>query len=131
MAIFCCPFRTLSLIVERCLFLFFYCSILFGGLFSSVLNGQITRCECFTQATPGGISLESERQLVSSGLQDSSEYSHRFLQCYRLDNSDSSSEFQLFQPFSQAFRGRSMRTNNNWRLRHPHIPQFSQSFGKV
>ena len=57
-------------------------------------------CEIFAPAVIGGLSLESGWEQISSGLQDSPEYSSRTLQCCGLDDLDSSSDFQFLQsPF--------------------------------
>ena len=49
--------------------------------------------ECFTPALADGLSLESEWLQVSSGLQDSSQYSDRPQQCYSLYGLGSSFDF--------------------------------------
>ena len=51
----------------------------------------------FKPALADGLSLESERQQVSLGLQDTSHYSSQPQQCCRLDSLRSSSDFQFFQ----------------------------------
>ena len=50
-----------------------------------------TLCEFFTPTLAGGLSLESERQQVSSDLQDSYEYPCRSLKFCGLEGLDSSS----------------------------------------
>ena len=54
---------------------------------------HFTPCEFFTRELADNHSLRSKWQQVSSGLQDSSEYSGRSQQYYNLDGLDSSSEF--------------------------------------
>ena len=56
-----------------------------------------TSSDVFTTTLTDGFSLESERQQVSSGLQDSSKYSGWSLQCFSLGCHDSSTDFQFFQ----------------------------------
>ena len=68
-----------------------------------------------------GLSLESEWQLVSLGLQDSSQYSGWFEQCCSLDVLDLPSNFQLFQPAYQAFGDRSEHAIYNWYHCLPHF----------
>ena len=62
-------------------------------------NYYITSCEFFTPAWSGsGLFLELEWQQVSSGLQDSSQYSGRFQQCHLLDVLD----FPLISNYSNV-----------------------------
>ena len=79
--------------------------------------------EFFTPAFVGGLSQESEWQQVSSGVQDSPEYSHRSQQCCSLNSLDSSTDFQFLQSFL-ALGNRSDGTNNNWYFLDFYIPQF-------
>ena len=51
----------------------------------------------FTSILTDGFSLEFEWQQVSSGLQDSSQYSGRSQKCCSLDGLHSSSNFQIHQ----------------------------------
>ena len=74
----------------------------------------ITPCEFFTPALADGLPVEFEWWQVSSGLQDSSQYSSRPHQCCSLDGIDSSSDFQLFELPYQALGYRSKCTNNIW-----------------
>ena len=55
--------------------------------------------EFFTSVLADGFSLESEWQQVSSGLQDSSQYSACSQQCCHLDSLYPSSNFQVLQAF--------------------------------
>ena len=55
--------------------------------------------EFFKSALPDGISLEFERQQVSSSLQDYSQYFGRLQYCCRLDGLDSSANFQILKAF--------------------------------
>ena len=64
-----------------------------------------TSCESCTPALFDRLSMEFERQQITSGLQDSSQYSVRFHQCCSLDGLDSSSDFQFFQSSSHVFGG--------------------------
>ena len=64
----------------------------------------------------------SLRNKVSSGLQDSSQYSGRSQQCCSMNGLDSFSDFQLFQPsFSSLFKWAS----DNWYYRNLQVPQLS------
>ena len=92
-------------------------------------NAKFHSSSFFPTALTNGLSLESEWQQVSSSLQDSSQYSDRSQQCCSLDNS--SSDFQLFQSFSQAFGDRSKRANYNLYDRHLHLSLLSCFSGKV
>ena len=53
--------------------------------------------EFFTSSLADGLFLDFEWQLVSSRLQDSSQYSSRSQQCCNLDGLHSSSQFQVLQ----------------------------------
>ena len=53
----------------------------------------ITPCEFYTPVLADGLSQESEWQQVSSGLQDSSQYSSQSQQCNSLDGLGLSSNF--------------------------------------
>ena len=53
--------------------------------------------ELFVPTLADGLSVNSKWQQVSSGVQDSSEYSDRSQQCCNLDDLDSSSDFQFYQ----------------------------------
>ena len=68
-----------------------------GGVF--LYYYHFTPYKFFTLA--GGLSLESEWQQVSSGLQDSSQYSGWSQQCFSLDDLDSLSDFQFLQSLSK------------------------------
>ena len=57
-----------------------------------------TPLEFFTSALADGFSLEFEWNQVSSSLQNSSQYSGRPQQCYRLDSLYPSANFQVLQP---------------------------------
>ena len=69
-----------------------------------------TPCEFFTPALADGLSLESEWQQVSPGLQDPSKYSGWAYQCFNLNGVGSSYDFQLFK---QAFMDCFMWSNYN------------------
>ena len=56
----------------------------------------------FTTALADGISLESEWEQVSPGLQDSSQYASQSQQCYGLNGLDSPSDFQFRLSLFQA-----------------------------
>ena len=81
-------------------------------------------CEFFTSVLADGLSLEFEWQQVSSGLQDSSQYSGWSQQCCSLVKLDSSLDFQYFQSPFQAFGDCSKCTNYNWYHYHPPVPQL-------
>ena len=83
-------------------------------------------CEIFTPALAG--SRESEWQQVSTGLQDSFQYSSRSHQCCNLDSLNSSSEFLSFTSLFQTFGNCSKCTYYNRYHRHPHVPQLFFSF---
>ena len=70
------------------------------------------------------LSLETEWQQVSSGPQDSSQYSGRSQQYCNLNDLD----FHLFQFLFHAFGDCSKCTNYNWYHRHPQVPQFCVVF---
>ena len=70
--------------------------------------------EFFAPALADGLSLDSERQQVSYGLQDSSQYSGRFRNCCCLNGLDSFPDFLLFQFPFETFGNRSKCANNNW-----------------
>ena len=57
--------------------------------------------EFFTRTLADGLSLESEWEQISTGVQDSSQYSSRSKQRETLNGIDSSSDFQLFQALSK------------------------------
>ena len=57
---------------------------------------------------------ESEWQQVSSGHQDSSQYSSRSWQCTSLDGFDFPTDFQFLQPFLQTLGSRTKRINYYW-----------------
>ena len=57
----------------------------------------------FIPELAGGVSLESVWQLLSSGLQDSSEYSNQYPQYSGLDGLDSSADFLFLQSLFQTF----------------------------
>ena len=57
----------------------------------------IIPCQFFTLTLADDLSLEPMRQLVSSSLRDSSQYSGRSKKCCSLDSLGSSSDFQLFR----------------------------------
>ena len=59
--------------------------------------------EFFTSVFANELSLESVWQQISSGLQDSSQYSSLFKQCCSLDGLDSSSDFKLFHLLTKPF----------------------------
>ena len=59
--------------------------------------------------------------IVSSGLQDPSQYSDRFLRCYGLDELDSSFDLQLFQSPFKVFADCSKCANYNRYHRNPYI----------
>ena len=80
--------------------------------------------EIFTLAFVYGLSLESEIQLVSLSLQDSTQYSGRSQSSCSLDGLGSPYDFQLFYLNYQGFKGRSKCTSYNWYHRHLHVPEF-------
>ena len=80
-----------------------------------------TLCEFFTPMLAGGLSHEFEWQNVSSGLQDSSQYSNHSQQCSSLNCLDSSSDFKLFQSPSQLFGIRSKCTYFSWYHCHSNV----------
>ena len=61
-----------------------------------LVTDYFTACEFFTLVLAGGLSLESEWQRVSSGLQDSSKYSNNVLVWMILILSLISNSFSLF-----------------------------------
>ena len=81
-----------------------------------------TLCKFFIPALADGLSLESEWQQVSSGLQDSSEHFSPSQQCCSLNILDSSSDFSLFQSPFQSFRDCSKHTNYNCYHCYQHVP---------
>ena len=74
----------------------------------------------FTPASTDGLPRESGWQQASS-LQDSSEYSGLWQQCW----SRLSSDFLFFHSPFQAFGNRSKHTNYSWCHHHPHVPHLS------
>ena len=66
-------------------------------LFTLGYYNNYTPCAFLTSVLTDGLSLESERQQVSLGLQDFSQYSGWSQQCCSLDGFFVSSDFQLFQ----------------------------------
>ena len=91
---------------------------------------HITPCEFFTPVSAGGLSLKSEWQQVSSGFQDSSEYSNWSQQCYSLDGLNSFFDFLLLQFlfffvfFSSLFGDCSRYSDYTWYHCHPNVPQL-------
>ena len=69
-----------------------------------------------------GLSSEFDWQQISSGLQDSFQYSNRSHQCFGLDGISISSDFQIFQPPFQYFEDRSKCTIYNRYHRHSYVP---------
>ena len=61
--------------------------------------------EFSTSASADGLLLESERQQVSSGIQDSSQYSSQSQQCCSLDSLASFSDIQFQQSFYRNLCG--------------------------
>ena len=90
-----------------------------------------TLCEFSRSALAKSLSLESERQELSSGPQDFSQYSGRFKQFCSLNGLDSSSNLKLFQGLFRALGDSSKCANYNWYCRHLHILQLSLFSGKV
>ena len=80
--------------------------------------------EFFAPTLADGLSQEFEWQLVSSCLQDSSQYSGRSQQCSSLDWLLSSSYFQVLQFLYQSFSDCANSNNYNWYHRQFHVPQF-------
>ena len=78
--------------------------------------------EFFSSVLTDGLSRMSEWQQVSSGPQDSSQYSDRPPQWCSLDGLGLSSDFQLFQPSFQTFEDPSNQTSYNWYHRYLHVP---------
>ena len=66
------------------------------------MHYYITPCEFFTTTLADGLSLESEWQQISSGLQDSSQYYDRPQQCCSLNDIRSFLDFQILEPSYQA-----------------------------
>ena len=89
-----------------------------------LIDGNLYSLRVFYTILNCDLSLESEWEQVSSGLQDSSEYSSRFLLCCGLDYIYSSSDFQFLQFPFQALWG----PFQAFQLISLHVPQFS---GKV
>ena len=82
--------------------------------------------EFFTPALRGGFSLKSERQKVSSALQDSPQYSIWSLQSCGFDGLDSSPGLQFPQSLFQTFGDCSKCANHNWYHHHLHVSQLFQ-----
>ena len=78
----------------------------------------IIPCKFFTPALADDLSLESEWQQVTSGLQDSSQYSSWPKKCWSLGDLCLSSNFQLTQALYQDFGYCSEYTNCNWYHHH-------------
>ena len=78
----------------------------------------ILRWEIFTPALASGLPLEFEWQQVSSGLQDSSQYSGRSQQCCCLYGLHSCSYLQVLQPVYQSLGDCTERTSYNCYHRH-------------
>ena len=78
-------------------------------------------CEFCHISVRWGLSLESEWQQVSSGLQDCSHISGQSKKCWILDCLYSSSDLQLLELPFQAFEDRSKWTNYNWYHRYSHV----------
>ena len=90
-------------------------------------------CEFFTAALVDGFSLEFEWQQVSSGIQDSSQYSGRSLWYCILDGLPSCSYFQVLHSLFpvQSLADCTECTNHKCYHRHFHDPLFFQFFRKV
>ena len=69
-------------------------------------------------------SLKFVWQQVSSSVQDSSQYSGRSLKCYTLNDSHSSSYFQVLQSPYESFSECTECTNYNVYDRHCYVPKF-------
>ena len=65
-------------------------------IWKSLCDYYFTPCKFFLPALVRGLSLESVWQQISSGFQDSSQYSSRSQWCYSLDGLNSPSDFQFF-----------------------------------
>ena len=87
-------------------------------------------CEFFTLAFVDDFSQKSGWQQVSSGLQDSSQYSGRSQQCSSLDGLLMSSNFHIFQSLYQSFRDCSKHVNYNSYLCHLHVLYFFSSLAR-
>ena len=79
----------------------------------------IIPCALVTSPISSGPTPESDWQQISSGLQDSSEYSGWSQQWYSLNGFHSSSDFLLFHSSCQSFEYRSKSPNYHWYHRHP------------
>ena len=75
-----------------------------AGLLRGYYNYYFTSCEFFTPELADGLSLESEWQQVSSGLQGVAQYSSKSQQCCSLDGLDSSLFKISYSPPLQALR---------------------------
>ena len=69
-----------------------------NGIIHEMTSCYFTSCDFLTPILPADLLLKSERQQVSSGLQNSSKYSSQFQQCSGM-YSISSSDFQFLQSF--------------------------------
>ena len=74
---------------------------------------QFSSCKFFILALAGGLLLETEWEQVSSGFEDSFQYSDWCQQCCSLNVFDSPTDFQLLQPSVQAYGDRSKFANYN------------------
>ena len=87
--------------------------------------------EFFTASLADGFWMESKWQQVKSSHQDSSQYSGRSQQCYRLDGLRLSSYFLVLQPLYQSLGECTKCAYYSWYHRHFHDPYFFQFSSKV
>ena len=79
-----------------------------------------TPCESFTLTSAGGPPPKSERQKVSPGHLDSSEYSSQSQQCYGLDSFYSFSDLQFPQSLFRNSWNRSTADEGKYLYNHHH-----------
>ena len=87
-----------------------------------------TPWEFFTSALADGFPLEFEWQPVSSGREDSTQYSDWSKQCCSYDCLHRPRCFKLLQSLYQSFGDCTKITDYNWYNGHFHVPQFFVQF---
>ena len=113
-----------SITVNYVFYKFFWSLVKSNCLVSFILTfcyDYFTPCEYFTVVLADRRSMMCEWQQFSSGVQDSSEYSSRFLQCRTFDSLNP----PLLQFNFQAFWDHSKRDSYTWF--HPHPQLFFSS----
>ena len=120
-------FLSLIHVIVKMVFYFFPNVIFIRSLAHLVYYYRYTFCEFLTSILADRLSLESEWHQVSAGIQDPSQYSGWSQQCRRLDDLDSSSDFQHFQPPFQDFP---KSTNYNWYQRYSLVPKYFSSLAR-